>query len=119
MELIDIAAALCMSMIGSGDAPLWDGETLTGEGAHFECIAENMADPDIFDREGEAEAILQAVRDEAMAAQLGFINLHTDNEQNGGGDGKWYPIGGERTQHVGDFVMSRGAAQSAGIEIGE
>lgn len=62
MTLIEIASALCLSFasLPSADTTLWDGSTLSGEGPHYECVATNLADPELEDREDEAEAALFA-----------------------------------------------------------
>lgn len=49
---------------------------------------------------------------------FGFHNLHTTNENDGKGDGKWYPFNAGKTRHTGDTIMSRQQAVLDGIEIG-
>jgi hypothetical protein len=51
-------------------------------------------------------------------AQVGFVNLHTNNEENGKGDGKWYTLDSGKTQHTGEPTMTRGEAIAKNIELG-
>jgi len=48
----------------------------------------------------------------------GFINLHTNDKENGKGDGKWYSLDSNKTQHVGEPEITRGQAIAQEIEIG-
>lgn len=72
----------------------------------------------------EAAQARIAAEDEALLSDLmadaepGFVNLHTNDNENGKGDGKWYALDSDKTQHDGEPEMTRGEAIKAGIDIG-
>ena len=68
--------------------------------------------------EREAAQSETSLADLMKNAEAGFVNLHTDNNENGNGDGKWYALDSKLTQHTGDTEMPRGEAIAQGIEIG-
>ena len=54
------------------------------------------------------------------ANTMGFVNLHTNNSENGNGDGLWYPLDHPtKVKHMGEPEMTMLDAILQGIEIGE
>lgn len=58
-------------------------------------------------------------KEELSTFGIGFVNLHTNNEQNSKGDKKWYALSdSSRTRHEGEPLMTKAQAVAAGYEIG-
>ena len=83
-----------------------------------EIVTDEAPSDDITVMAGKYKGLTTMQATLARQGNFGFVNLHTNDSENGRGDRKWYEFDSNRTRHQGEPLLTRSEAIEQGYAIG-